>query len=116
MLAFGSARRALLCAIDLQRAFASRNKENPDRALQLSIGVHTGEAIREADDFFGKNVILAARIADAACGGEILVSSLVKALTESAGDIRFGEERRVELKGLRGVHRVYDVPWESRAE
>jgi len=32
-------------------------------------------------------------------GGEILVSSLLKELTESAGDTAFGEGRQVELKG-----------------
>lgn len=112
MLAFGSARRALLCAIEMQRAFARRNACHPEVAIRICIGLHTGEAIREADDFFGKNVILAARIADLARGGEILVSSLVKALTESAGDFHFGEERRVELKGLQGLHRIFGVAWE----
>lgn len=111
MLAFGSARRALLCAIEMQRAFARRNALKPEVTIRICIGLHTGEAIREADDFFGKNVILAARIADMAQGDEILVSSLVRALTESTGDFRFGEERRVELKGLQGLHRVYGVTW-----
>jgi adenylate cyclase len=45
-------------------------------------------------------------------GGEILVSSLLKELTESAGDTAFGEGRQVELKGLAGSHRVYDVGWD----
>jgi hypothetical protein len=45
-------------------------------------------------------------------GGEILVSSLLKELTESAGDIEFGEERDVELKGLAGSHRVFEVVWD----
>jgi len=112
MLAFGSARRALLCAIELQRAFQRRNRQVPEQVLRLSIGVHTGEAVREADDFFGKNVILAARIADLAKGGEIVVSRLAMALTESASDIRFGEERRVQLKGLKGLHRVFNVLWD----
>ncbi len=84
----------------------------------MRIGLHTGEAIKEADaqtgrdDFYGKNVILAARIAGQAQGGEILVSSLLKELTESAGDIEFGEGREVELKGLAGQHRVFEVAWE----
>jgi len=77
----------------------------------VRIGMHTGEAIKEADDFYGRNVILAARIAGEAQGGEILVSSLLKELTESAGDIAFGEGREVELKGLAGRHRVFQVAW-----
>ena len=44
-------------------------------------------------------------------GGEILVSSLLKELVESAGDLTFGEEREVELKGLPGYYRVYTVDW-----
>ncbi len=111
MLAFGSARRALGCAADIQRAFAQRN-ESAEEPIQVRIGLHTGEAIKEADDFYGKNVILAARIAGQAQGGEILVSSLLKELTESAGDIAFGEEREVELKGLSGRQRVFRVAWE----
>ncbi|MCH7713316.1 MAG: adenylate/guanylate cyclase domain-containing protein, partial [Chloroflexi bacterium] len=74
-------------------------------------GLHTGEAIKDAGDFFGRNVILASRIADQAHGGQILVSSLLKELVESAGDLTFGEEREVELKGLPGPHRVYPVEW-----
>lgn len=57
-------------------------------------------------------MVLASRIADEAQGGEILVSSLLKELTESAGDIRFGEGREVELKGLSGGQRVFVVAWE----
>src|SRR5439155_8632839 len=63
MVAFSSARRALDCAIAVQRAFGSRADEDPEEAIRVRIGMHTGEAIRERDDFFGRNVILAARIA-----------------------------------------------------
>jgi class 3 adenylate cyclase len=111
MLAFGSARRALQCAVDIQRAFAAQN-ETAEEPIRVRIGLHTGEAIKEADDFFGKNVILAARIAGQAQGGEILVSSLLKELTESAGDTEFGDGRDVELKGLSGRHRVFEVAWQ----
>ncbi len=110
MLAFQSAWSALQCAADIQRAFAQRN-DNAEEPVRVRIGLHTGEAIKEADDFFGKNVILAARIAGQAQGGEILVSSLLKELTESAGDIAFGDGREVELKGLSGQHHVFQVSW-----
>ena len=78
----------------------------------MRIGLHTGEALKDADKFFGKTVILAARIADQARGGEILVSSLLKELTQTAGDIRFGESREVELKGISERQRVFRVEWE----
>ena len=111
MVAFSSARRAVDCAIAIQRAFAAQGEETPDEAIRVRIGLHTGEAIRERDDFFGRNVILAARIAAQAAGGEILVSSLLKQLTESSGDVRFGEAREVNLKGLSGSHMVHAVQW-----
>ena len=61
------------------------------------------------EDFLGKNVILASRIADQVQVEQILVSSLLKELTESAGDIQFVEGQNVELKGLAGLNRVYAV-------
>ena len=69
----------------------------------MRIGLHTGEAIKEGDDFFGKHVILAARIAGQAEGGEILASSLLKELTASAGDIAFGEGARGGAEGPVGL-------------
>jgi class 3 adenylate cyclase len=64
---------------------------------------------QEEADFYGKNIVLAARIADRARGGEILASSVVKQLTESAGDLHFDNERELELDGLAGTHTVYRV-------
>jgi class 3 adenylate cyclase len=112
MVAFQSARDALACAVAIQRALASGCAGASGEPLRVRIGLHTGEAIREADDFFGKAVILAARIADQARGGEILVSSLVRELTESRGEFAFEAAREVALKGLTGMHRLFVVGWE----
>ena len=111
MVACQSARRALRCAVAVQRAVARSVAEHADTPVRVRIGLHTGEAIREQDDFFGRNVILAARIAAQAHGGEILVSGLLKELTASAGEFTFSDERELELKGLAGKRRVYVVPW-----
>jgi class 3 adenylate cyclase len=109
MLAFPSARRAVQCAQAIQTAIASELGSHPDGPVRVRIGLHTGEAIREESDFYGKNVVVAARIADTAAGGEVLVSSVVKALTESAGDVHFSDAREVELAGLSGTQVVYKV-------
>ena len=111
MVAFSSARRALLCAVEIQRWLATYSTQHPDAPLRVRIGLNTGEAIREAGDFFGKTVVLAARIGAAASGGQILVSATFKAMTESAGDIRFDGGRDLNLKGLSGLHRVFEVLW-----
>src|SRR5687768_4273436 len=109
MIAFPSARRAVQCARAIQLAIDARLGDDADAPIRLRIGLHTGEAIREEADFYGKNIVLAARIADRAGGGEILASSVVKELTESAGDLHFENERELELEGLAGTYRVYRV-------
>ncbi len=112
LLAFRSARRALACAVAIQRAFAARTDDHSDEPIRVRIGLHTGEALKDADKFFGKTVILASRIAAQAQGGEILVSALAKGLVESAGDMRFGAVQEVELKGISERQRVFAVEWD----
>jgi class 3 adenylate cyclase len=111
LLAFGSARSGLQCAMAIQHSLAEDALRHPDEPIRVRIGLHTGEALRDADKFFGSTVILAARIASQATGGEILASSLLKELTQSVGDLRFGESREVSLKGFSDLHRVFPVEW-----
>jgi class 3 adenylate cyclase len=79
------------------------------------MGLHTGEVIAEEGDFFGKNVILAARIAAQAGGGEILVSESMRKAAEETEALSFDEGRELELKGLAGTHRVYRAEWSESA-
>jgi class 3 adenylate cyclase len=111
MLAFASARDAVRCAIGIQRTLAERDSTTNE--LRVRIGLHTGEPVREGEDFFGKSVILAARIAAEARGSEILVSSLVRDLTESSGEFSFEDPTDTELKGLSGMHRLSGVRWRT---
>jgi class 3 adenylate cyclase len=75
------------------------------------MGLHVGEAIKETSDFFGKAVILAARITTLAHGGQILVSSTLHELAGNAGDLRFAPVGERKLKGLAGTHRIFEVVW-----
>ncbi|HVM52867.1 MAG TPA: DUF1707 domain-containing protein [Acidimicrobiales bacterium] len=104
LLAFPSARKALLCAVSLQKSFHEDD-------LPVRMGLHTGEVIREGDDLYGRNVILATRICGESRAGEILVSSLTKELTDSSGDLSFSDSREVALKGLNGTFRVWSLDW-----
>jgi class 3 adenylate cyclase len=113
LLAFGSARRALHCAVGIQRAMGAWSEEHPEQPLRVRIGLHTGEALREADKFFGRTVILAARIAAQAQAGEILASAVLHELARSGGDFRFGAERVLDLKGIAQPQPVYAVEWRS---
>ena len=113
LVAFSSARRGLLCATAIQRAFAAYNAGHGDEPIRVRIGLHTGEALKDADKFFGRTVILASRIAGEARGGEILVSSLLRELTASTGDLRFGESREIRLKGIRVLRRIRSEAMEA---
>ena len=110
MLAFSSARRALLCAVDIQASTVESNASRPDDPLLVRIGLNTGDVISEDDDYFGSSVIVAARIAAAARGGEILLSEATKSV---AGRIRVPLVDRGphELRGLSDTTRLYEAVW-----
>ncbi|HZI39129.1 MAG TPA: adenylate/guanylate cyclase domain-containing protein, partial [Acidimicrobiia bacterium] len=114
MVAFSSARRGLASAVAIQRALRAHAEAHPDEATRVRMGLHTGEAVKEGDDFFGTHVALAARIAAAAVGGEILVSSLLKELTGGSGEFVFGPDRNIDLKGFSGSRRVSQLHWDDQ--
>ena len=112
LLAFPSANAALRCAVDVQRALPLTTA--PD--LRVRMGMHTGEPVALEDDLHGRTVVKAARIADLAHGGEVLVSGIVRELAETDADLEeeiwFEESREVELRGLRGRHLVLAAHWQ----
>jgi DNA-binding NarL/FixJ family response regulator/class 3 adenylate cyclase len=112
LLAFPSANAALRCAVDVQRALPLTTA--PD--LRVRMGMHTGEPVALEDDLHGRTVVKAARIADLAHGGEVLVSGIVRELAETDADLEeeiwFEESREVELRGLRGRHLVLAAQWQ----
>jgi class 3 adenylate cyclase len=117
MVAFASAAGALSCAVDIQKAFAAHNAErasaHPEPAeapIKVRIGLNTGESVQEEGDYFGTAVTLAARVADRAQGGQILVSELVRNLVGSLAGVEFRNAGRKQLKGI-GRRRVYEVAW-----
>lgn len=111
MLSFPGARRALDCMMAVQRDLTEQSSSHPERAVRIRVGMHTGEVLADADgDLFGQHVVVAARVANLATGGEILVSSLTKEIIASRGDIAFEPGREVHLKGI-GDAVVYPMDW-----
>jgi adenylate cyclase len=108
MLAFASARRAATCAQAIETAVAETFRD-PGSPIRVRIGLHVGETVHEGDDHFGHAVNYAARVASAAAGGEIVVSSLVHGLLAQTGEFEFETAREVELKGIEGVQRLYPL-------
>jgi eukaryotic-like serine/threonine-protein kinase len=126
MLVFPDPSRAVECAAAIQRDLAEQEVGDGER-ISVRMGLHAGEAIREEGDFFGRSVILAARIAAQASGGEILVSEDVREMvapgdgdraggSAANGDgLAFDSGRELELKGLAGTHRVFRAQWQQEA-
>jgi eukaryotic-like serine/threonine-protein kinase len=115
MLVFPSPSAALHCAISVQRQLAELAEEHPEEQIRVRMGLHTGKAIAEEGDFFGRNVVLAARIAAHARGSEILVSGALREQAEGEDGLAFGEGRELELKGMAGTHTVHRADWEPEA-
>jgi len=106
MLAFPSAASALRASIALRERTAVGFEGFP---IRIRAGLHSGEAIKQDDDFFGRTVVIAARISALALGDEILASDLVYALARSLGTFKFGVRRMTALKGLDGTFDLHPV-------
>jgi adenylate cyclase len=71
--------------------------------MQVRIGLHRGSVHAARGDLYGQDVNLAARIAGAARGGEVLISAAVRdALGEEPG-VRLAHSRELRLRGLGGT-------------
>ena len=92
MLSFPEPAAAVLAALELL--------DTAPEPLRLRAGVHYGEAVVTRDDLIGHVVNVAARVAEAASGGQVLVTAEAAA---AAGDVRgvtFGRARRRTFKGV----------------
>src|SRR3989442_247413 len=77
MAAFPSALDAVRCAVAIQRGVAA--SDNPTSAgVAVRIGINAGEAIEDEGDYHGTAVNVAARLCQAARGGQIIASDLVR--------------------------------------
>jgi len=115
MVAFASARKAVACAVGIQRALEEHNRQHPDQQVQVRIGLNTGEAIQEEADLFGAAVDAAARIAAKAKGSQILLSEAVRGVLGRAKDVELVDRGRFRLKGFPERWRLYEVVWRKEA-
>jgi predicted ATPase/class 3 adenylate cyclase/DNA-binding CsgD family transcriptional regulator len=97
--AFSRASDAISCALDLQR----RVEDDEAAPLRLRVGVHTGEVqLRGGGNYVGPAFNRAARLRDAAHGGQIIVSQAAYEL------VRDRLPGSVTAKDL-GSHRLRDL-------
>ena len=100
MLTFASPRNAVAFALAAQRAVG---RTTP----RIRAGINTGEVLDADGDPLGGAVNAAARIADKAKGGEVLVSEVVRQLVGSTPGVDFVDRGRFKLKGFPDRSRLY---------
>ncbi|MCA1843287.1 MAG: adenylate/guanylate cyclase domain-containing protein, partial [Actinobacteria bacterium] len=113
MVAFPNPSAALGCAVAMQQSIARHNRQRPDRALSVRVGVSAGEVISEEGDYFGTPVVEAARLCAAAQGGQILVAELAGRLAAGRVGATLEPVGALPLKGLSEPVAALAVAWES---
>jgi class 3 adenylate cyclase len=105
---FDDGAAALAAAIGIQRALAERRAATGS-APEVRIELHTGSAVMMEDDYFGRDVVIAARIGALAGAGEILVSAdLVDRAPDGAATLQRGP---ANLKGIPDPVDVAEIRW-----
>lgn len=112
MAAFDSARKAVECAIGIQRSLSNHNRKHPSEPISVRIGLHTGEAILTGGDLFGTSVDAAARIMSRAQAEQILLSDVSKTVLGSAKDLTLRPHKRVALKGFQERWLLWEAVWQ----
>ena len=97
---FQSAPSAVSATAAAQRRIADGSWPEP---VRVRMGLHTGEGVPGGDEYVGLDVHRAARIAGAAHGGQVLLSSATRSLVEAS--LPDG----VSLRAV-GRHRLKDLP------
>jgi class 3 adenylate cyclase len=112
MVVFGEPADAVRTAVHVQRALASGRGRGLRRAqIKVRIGAHVGKTVSRDGDYFGRNVAMAARVAEQARGGKILVSDEVRAALGEPDEFELEPCGEVELKGFAGIHALWSVAW-----
>jgi WD40 repeat protein/DNA-binding SARP family transcriptional activator len=93
---------AVQCAAEVQRTLAS-HAWLQDQPLRVRMGLHTGEPLIASTGYVGMDVHRAARIGDAAHGGQVLLSRTTRELVmydlpKGMGIRDLGEHRLKDLK------------------
>ena len=68
--------------------------------LRLRAGIHDGDVVVAGDEIVGHVVNVAARVAESANGGEVLVTDDVREAAKDLRGVRFGRARGRTFKGV----------------
>ncbi|MHB8631453.1 MAG: AAA family ATPase, partial [Candidatus Limnocylindria bacterium] len=106
---------AVSCAAAVLREADRYSRERSDRPMRIGVGIHAGEPVPHEGQFVGTAVIVAARLAQNAQAGELLVTEVVRALLPRSLSFPMEERTGLSLKGLDAPPRIFAVDWRPRA-
>lgn len=72
----------------------------PPSPLRLRAGIHVGDVVMTRDDVVGHVVNVAARVAESAKGGEVIVTGDVRDAVDGLPRVEFTRARKKSFKGL----------------
>ena len=102
LVAFPTAGMAAQAAADIVRGLRALAWPPDGPALEVRVGIHTGQALRRDGDYFGHDVSVTSRVTAMARGSQILLSD---AALSNSDDLGHDAVRSVGIVSLRGVSR-----------
>jgi class 3 adenylate cyclase/tetratricopeptide (TPR) repeat protein len=111
LISFPSTVAAVRAAAAIQRSLYEHNTGDPQRAVEIRIGIDTGRVREHDGDLSGQAVHAAARVMDEAIGGQILTSDEVRRHAEPQLDWAFTDLGLFWLRGFPERWRLYQVSW-----
>jgi adenylate cyclase len=110
LIEFPSAVDAIRCAAEIQRGMVDRNQSvEPEKRVELRIGIHVGDIIIEEGDIFGDGVNVAARLEGvAAPNGICLSDDAFRQVRDKIDDV-FEDGGDQQLKNIARPVRVYHL-------
>src|SRR5947207_10754270 len=106
---FTSARAAVGCGVGILREADRYSRARPDQPMKVGVGIHAGEPVPHEGQYVGAAVIVAARLAQSASAGELLVTDVVRALLPRDGAPPMEPRAGLELKGIAEPPQVFRV-------
>ena len=107
---FSSVKNAVDASLLIQEKLHKYNDSRPvDFKLEVRIGIHIGDVIKENNDIFGDGVNVAARIQPLAAPGGISISGTVSEALSSHPEYKLVAKGEQELKNIVNKHSIYNV-------
>ena len=113
MATFPDGVHAVSAAVQILKEVQTYNAANEMFPLTIRVGINTGEAVEEENDYFGTAVQLTARICDKAADGQAWVSEGVLHENSTTTN-KFLPRGEFEMKGIDEPKPLFEIAWSEQ--